>query len=210
MTSPDTAGQPARKVEFARARGVPEVRDSPWTGAQVVAGLRRVHQESVAYWTASYRDDEFFRRPEPEVWAPVDQVRHLTKSCRAIAKGFETPRLLLALRFGVALRPSRTYIAFVHVYEERLRRGVRRNPFAPRALEPHEQTAEGRALVMQQHAESVERLCRAVERYPEWSLDRLRARHPALGMITMRELAMFALLHNVHHVHVAERRRLDR
>lgn len=162
------------------------------------------------YWRVMYPDDAaFFRRIAPEVWAPVDQVRHLTKSCRAIAKGFEMPRALLALRFGVPLRRSRDYRTLVDVYEQRLRRGVRQNPFAPRLLEPHEKTPEGRTRVMREHAETIERLCRALERYAEWSLDRLRARHPALGMITMRELAMFALLHNVHHVQVAEQRRVN-
>ena len=199
-----------QQVVFVGVTGPPDVRDAPWTGAEIVAGLRRVHAESDSYWRMAYHDDAaFFRRIAPEVWAPVDQVRHLTKSCRAIAQGFEIPRPLLALRFGVPLRRSRDYRTFLAAYEERLRRGVRQNPFAPRVLEPHEQTPEGRSRVMREHAESINRLCRALERYPEWSLDRLRARHPALGRITMRELAMFALLHNVHHAQVAERRRVN-
>lgn len=198
-----------QKVVFVGSSGPPDVNepDSPWTGAEIVAGLRRVHDESVRYWMVAYRDAEFFRRSAPDVWAAVDQVRHLTKSLRAINRGFEMPRLLLALRFGVAMRPSRDYHAMRRAYEERLPRVPRRNPFAPRALDAHEQTPEGRARVMQQHAVEVERLCRAIGRYPEWSLDRLRARHPLLKLITMRELAMFALMHNVHHVRIAERRR---
>ena len=197
----------SQQVVFVAVKGPPEVKDAPWTGAEIVAELRRVHMESDAYWRASYDDTAFFQRIAPEVWAPVDQVRHLTKSCRAIAKGFELPRAVLAVRFGLPLRRSREYGSVLSGYEERLRRGVRQNPFAPRQLEPHEQNAEGRERVMREHAESIDRLCRAIEAYPEWSLDRFRARHPALGMITMRELAMFAVLHNVHHVHVAEERR---
>jgi len=199
-----------QQAAVAGTKGPPQVTDSPWTGAEIVAGLRRVHAESDIYWRVVYPDDAaFFRRIAPEVWAPVDQVRHLTKSCRAIAKGFETPRALLALRFGVPLRRSRDYRSLLAAYVRRLNRGVWQNPFAPRVLDPHEQTPEGRARAMREHAESIERLCRAIEGYPEWSLDRLRARHPALGMITMRELAMFALLHNVHHVEVAEERRVN-
>jgi hypothetical protein len=195
---------------FAPAHRPPEVTDAPWTGAEIVAGLRRVHTESDVYWRAAYPDDiAFFRRIAPAVWAPVDQVRHLTKSCRAIAKGFEIPRPLLALRYGLPMRRSRDYRTFLASYEERLRRGVRQNPFAPRVLEAHEQTPEVRERIMREHAESIDRVCRAIAAYPEWSLDRLRARHPALGMITMRELAMFALLHNVHHVQVAEERRVN-
>jgi hypothetical protein len=198
-----------QQVAFVSVKGPPDVTDSPWSGSEIVAGLRRVHTESEAYWRAAYADDAFFRRIAPAVWAPVDQVRHLTKSCRAIAKGFEIPRPLLALRYAVPLRRSRDYRTFLAAYEERLRRGVKQNPFAPRVLEEHEQTPEIRERVMREHAESIERLCRAIEDYPEWSLDRFRAKHPALGMITMRELAMFALLHNVHHVQVAEQRRVN-
>ena len=199
-----------QQVVFVPVKGPPDVTDSPWSGAEIVAGLRRVHAESDAYWRVAYPDEAaFFRRIAPAVWAPVDQVRHLTKSCRAIAKGFEIPRALLAMRYGVPLRRSRDYRTFLAVYEERLRRGVKQNPFAPRVLEASEQTPEGRQRVMREHAESIDRVCRAIEGYPEWSLDRLRARHPALGMITMRELAMFALLHNVHHVQVAEQRRVN-
>jgi hypothetical protein len=188
----------------------PEVKDAPWTGAQVIAELRRVHAESDMYWREAFPDNAaFFLRIAPEVWAPADQVRHLTKSCRAIAKGFETPRLFLALRFGVPFRRSRDYHSLLGAYNERMRRGVRLNPFAPRVLDPHEQTPEGRERITREHAESIDRLCRALERYPEWALDRLRVRHPALGKVTMRELAMFALLHNVHHVQVAEERRAN-
>jgi hypothetical protein len=202
VTSPDI-------VESTTRARPPVVQDAPWSGPEIVAGLRRVHDESVRYWDSVYSDDAFFFRIAPEVWSPADQVRHLTKSCRAIAKGFEIPRPMLALRFGLPLRRSRRYDKLLAGYDERLRRGVRQNPFAPRQLEPHEQTTEGRTKVMREHAESIDRLCRAIASYPEWSLDRLRARHPALGMITMRELAMFALLHNVHHVQVAEHRRAN-
>ena len=201
---------PQQQVAFVPLKGPPEVIDAPWTRAEILAGIRRVHTESDAYWRAAYPDDAaFFRRIAPEIWAPVDQVRHLTKSCRAIAKGFEIPRPLLAVRFGLPLRRSRDYRTFLAAYEDRLRRGVRQNPFAPRVLEPHEQTPDGRERVMREHAESIDRLCRAIEGYADWSLDRFRARHPAMGMVTMRELAMFALLHNVHHARVAEERRLN-
>jgi len=201
---------PQQQHVSAAVQPTPKVTDAPWKGADIVAGLRRVHAESEIYWPTAFPDDSaFFHRIAPEVWAPVDQVRHLTKSCRAIAKGFEIPRGLLAVRYGIPLRRSRDYATFLALYEERLRRGVRQNPFAPRILDAHEQTPDGRARVMREHAESIVRLCDAIERYPEWSLDRLRAKHPALGMITMRELAMFALLHNVHHVQVAEDRRVN-
>lgn len=185
---------------------VPDVPGTPHACGEIILELRRVHSESVAYW-ATYSTPEFFHRPAADVWSPADQVRHLTKSLRGIIVGFEMPTLLLILAFGVARRPSRGYQEFCAEYEATLRRGARAGRFAPRALDASEQTGEGRVALMQQHATAVERLCDALGKWSERALDRLRIRHPALGKLTAREMAMFALLHNVHHTHVAERRR---
>ena len=194
---------------MATTSGVlPAVNGSPRSGGEIVAELRRVHTESVAYWSG-YSTPEFFARSSPEVWAPADQVRHLTKSMRAINVGFELPRLLLLLRFGIARRASRSYGQFRADYAEALRRGASAGPFAPRALDAEQCTETGRRRVMAEHAAEMERFCRALATWSEASLDRLRLPHPLLGTLTAREMAMFALVHNVHHVQVAERRRVS-
>jgi hypothetical protein len=38
-------------------------------------------------------------------------------------------------------------------------------------------------------------------------LDRLRLPHPGLGLLTVREMLLFTLYHNTHHVLGVERRR---
>ena len=187
---------------------LPVVNGSPRSGAEIIAELRRVHGESVAYWSA-YPTPQFFARSSPEVWAPADQVRHLTKSMRAINVGFALPRLLLLLRFGIARRASRSYAQFRADYDDALRRGGSAGPFAPRALDAEQYTDTGRERIVTEHESEVERLCRALAKWSEASLDRLRLPHPLLGKLTAREMAMFALVHNVHHVHVAERRRVS-
>jgi hypothetical protein len=188
---------------------VPEVRGSPRSGSELVAELRRVHVESVAYWSG-YERERFFTRAAADVWAPVDQVRHLTKSMRAICVGFEMPRLLLLLRFGFTRRPSREYHAFRADYEGVLARGARAGRFSASALPVAEHTEDTRVRTMQYHAAAVERLCIALEGWSERWLDHLIIPHPILGRLTAREMAMFALLHNVHHARVAERRRTGR
>jgi hypothetical protein len=174
-------------------------------GTEIVSELRRVHAESVEYWRG-FSTPEFFKRPAVDVWAPVDQVRHLTKSMRAMRRGFDTPKVLLFFRFGIALRPSRPLEELRDAYGARLR-PFPRNPFAPRALDIADQNEAGRSREMQAHAAAVDDLCRAISRWGERSLDRFVLPHPLLGRITAREMGTFAVIHNVHHVRVAEQRR---
>ena len=176
-------------------------------GSEIVSELRRVHAESVEYWHG-YSTAEFFQRPSADVWAPVDQVRHLTKSMRAMRRGFEMPKVLLFLRFGIALRPSRELAEIRDAYGAKLR-PFPRNPFAARELDVADRTEAGRTREMQAHATTVDELCRAVARWSEASLDRFVLPHPLLGRITAREMATFAVIHNVHHVRVAEQRRRE-
>ena len=58
---------------------VPTLETAPTAPGALAAEARRIHAESVRYWSA-YPLDAFFRRPGPDVWAPADQVRHLSKS----------------------------------------------------------------------------------------------------------------------------------
>lgn len=187
---------------------LPDVLRDPATAADVAAELRRVHDESAGYW-ASYALEEFFRRPLPDVWAAAEHVRHLTKVVRAIARGFGMPRLLLGLRFGWSRRPSRSYTALRADYDGALARGGRAGRFAPSPIAPGAQGEPDRARIMQHHAQAVDGLRTVLARWPERALDRYRLPHPLLGKLTAREMAFFCLLHNVHHVHVAERRRRE-
>ena len=175
-------------------------------GPEIVSELRRVHAESVEYWSG-YSTTEFFQRPAAEVWAPVDQVRHLTKSMRAMRRGFDMPKVLLFFRFGIALRPSRPLEELRNAYGAKLR-PFPRNPFAARELDTADRNDAGRSREMQAHATAVDELCRAIGGWSESSLDRFVLPHPLLGRITAREMATFALIHNVHHVRVAEQRRV--
>ena len=60
---------------------------------------------------------------------------------------------------------------------------------------------------MDRHAAAIEEFAQAVSQWRPPALDRTRLPHPLLGRLTVREMVHFTLLHNVHHVAVAERRR---
>lgn len=196
-------------VAFAlTSPALPTIDAAPDSAAGLADEARRIHRDSVAYWSA-YSTDEFFRRPSPEVWAPVDQVRHLTKSIRAVNKGLSLPWPVVLLRFGFGRRPSRTFDVLRADYSAVLSRGARAGAFAPAPIAPGEANEAGRARLMSYHATAVDAFANRLARWPRFALDRCRMPHPALGMLTVREMVYFTLLHNVHHVHVAERRRLE-
>ena len=193
-----------RSASFPR---VPVFVGTATTAAELAAECRRIHAESVAYWRA-FPDESFWRRPAPEVWAPADQVRHLTRSIRAVNQGLAIPRPLLALFFGLARGNTRSFSALRDRYSDVLANGGSAGGYAPRALSAAEATEAKRASVMAEHASVVERFASAIARWPERALDRYQLPHPLLGKLTVREMAQFTLLHNAHHVAVAERRRL--
>lgn len=186
---------------------VPTLVAAPDSSRALAAEARRIHAESVRYWSA-YPPDSFFRRPAPDVWAPADQVRHLTKAIRAVNRGLRLPRVVLLLLFGPSRR-SRSFEVLVADYKAVLAGGGRAGRFTPAAVEATEQGDAGRARIMAWHAAAVDAFASVLERWPDRALDRYRLPHPLLGRLTVREMAYFTLLHNVHHVNVAERRRRE-
>ena len=185
---------------------VPSLVTVPEFPSALAAEARRIHTESVRYWSA-YPLEAFFMRAAPEVWAPADQVRHLTKAVRAVNRGLALPRLVLLLLFGWSRRPSRAFDTLAADYKAALAAGGRAGRFTPPAVAQTEQTETGRARIMAYHASAIEELSHAVERWSARALDRYRFPHPLLGKLTAREMVYFTLLHNVHHVQVAEGRR---
>jgi hypothetical protein len=187
---------------------LPDVTDAPATRAAIVAALERVHRESVAYWQ-TYPTPLFFA-PLGTSWAPADHVRHLTKSVRAVAAGLRWPRLVLRVAFDRPRRPSRAYDVLRADYRAALARGGQAGKYAPSPIAVAGRSLEDtRAQIMAYHAAAVDALGEAADRWAEAALDRYQLPHPLLGPLTIRELLAFTLYHNVHHVHVAERRRRE-
>src|SRR5687768_10091147 len=125
---------------------VPGIVSAPPAPRALAAEAHRIHAESVRYWTA-FDTESFFKRPAPDVWAPADQVRHLTKSIRAVTRGLRVPRLLLLARFGWHRGASRSLESLTADYHRALDAGGRAGSFAPVTLDTSELNADGRARI---------------------------------------------------------------
>lgn len=174
------------------------------SGADLADAILALHGESVAYW-ATLATGRFLE-PIGDAWSPAENVRHLSKSMRAVSQGLRLPRWLLWLAFRGGRGVSRGYEEMRQVYLDRLARGASAGRFAPsRAPVPADPEAE-RARIMGAHAAAVHDLAALVRRWPDAALDRRRLPHPLLGPLTVREMLAFTLYHNRHHMEVVRRR----
>lgn len=176
----------------------------PETGPEIRAALGEVHRASVRFWEAL--DTSVFMARIGDAWSPADNVRHLTKSVRAVTKGLRMPRLALLLVFGRAKRPSRRYAEVVAWYRARLAQGADAGRFSPEDRPAPADAEAERARIMRFHATALDELDAVIARWPEGPLDRRRLPHPLLGPLTVREMLFFTVYHNQHHVANVRRR----
>jgi DinB superfamily len=178
--------------------------ESPASRDEICAALEQLHTESVEYWSSFATKD--FLAPIGDAWSPADNVRHLTKSMRAVSRGLRLPRLFVRIAFRAANRPSRTFEKMRDDYRATLARGGKAGRFAPSAMEGTVDPDAYRAQIMGYHAVSARELCAQAAHWSERDLDRLQLPHPLLGALTVREMLLFTLYHNSHHVEGVRRR----
>lgn len=170
---------------------------------QIIEALESVHEDGVEYW-ARFSTPAFFA-PMGSHWSPAEHVRHLTRSMSPLLPVLRVPRMALRVAFGSPTSPSRTVEQIAASYEQALAEGGTAGRYTP----SHENESGDdvrRNAIMDHHSETLRGLTQAMERWSEAQLDSYRLPHPLLGKLTVREMMLFTLLHNRHHVEVAERR----
>lgn len=172
--------------------------ESAFTAEEIAAALRALHAESVRYWSSL--PTVRFLAPLGTAWSPADNVRHLTKSVRAVSAGLRTPRWILWFAFRGARKSSRSYVEVRETYRARLALGASAGRFSPDARPGAAEPEAERARIMERHALAIEEMAGLVLRWPELALDGRRLPHPLLGPLTVREMLLFTLYHNRHHV----------
>ena len=180
--------------------------DVPYTHATLIEGLAAA-ERAVGEFFGSLSADEFVRR-ESSAWTPAEHLEHLNTAVKAVAAGFEMPRWLLRLRFGLPRRSSRTYEQLRDDYRALLEQGAgATGRFVPgRGGAGDDDAIVQRTRSLSRWYRANERLRSALERWKERDLDRVQLPHPILGRITAREMVLFTIYHNHHHIAAAGRR----
>jgi hypothetical protein len=176
----------------------------PHTGGEIAASIRRLHEESERFLAAI--SPAAFVAPQGEKWSPADHVRHLAKSTYPLARALGIPRLGIRVLFGGHAGASRSLPVLREDYLERLKAGGTAGRFAPapRPLPDDPEAYRLRLLASWRTAAASVR--RKMQRWPEPALDRHRLPHPLLGRISVREMLLFTLYHNAHHLNLVASR----
>ncbi len=173
---------------------------------EIIEALEVAHERAVDYWS-DYSTAAFFTRMDAH-WSASEHVRHLTRAMTPLLPVLRVPRVALRMAFGAATRPSRSMSELQSLYSAALQAGGTAGLYTP----PPDRGAADmvrRNRIMDTHSETLRGLTQAMERWSEAQLDAHRLPHPLLGKLTVREMMLFTLLHNQHHVTVAERRRVE-
>ncbi len=178
----------------------------PYSKSEILEALSSAESE-VAGFFGSLSDEELTLRVG-DTWTPTEHLQHLNTSVSAVARGFSMPPLLLRLRFGRARAPSRTFEQVRDAYRAQLEAGGRSTAeFEPpreklSAAEANRRKAELLARWSRVNA----RLRVALEKWKERSLEGILLPHPLMGKLTAREMLLFTLYHNGHHMQGVMRR----
>lgn len=166
----------------------------------IVARLKRL--QTAVNDTVAAMTPEQFERVTGEEWSAADYLKHLILSVKPFARVVSLPLDKLHEMFGVPDRGSMTYEAFVELYNRRLEEGMRAELVS--AVTPVEyrlppETTDLKATLLMAWNEGNDRLIATVNTLDEEVLDRYQLPHPAVGLITLREMLYFTAHHNKLH-----------
>lgn len=177
---------------------------SPDDKASLIRALGALERESSRYlepWTT----DRFFA-PQGDKWSPAEHVRHLSKSVRPVAMALRIPKLVLALRFGIARGESASFEAIRARYHRQLESGADAGRYGPSDRASELEPEAWKRQILARWTRVNDDLIAALEGWRERALDRYRLPHPLLGKLTVREMLFFTVYHNAHHPRrIAER-----
>jgi hypothetical protein len=149
-------------------------------------------------WFSAIPADQFFIR-EGEVWSASDNVDHLIKSIKQIARAMNLPKIGVHGMFGKAQRSSRAYTELCTVYEDAIAKGAKASGrFLPDQESPVNPQAQKQELLAQLDLTGGT-LLSVLGIWEEEELDLYQLPHPVLGNLTVREMLFFSIYHTLRH-----------
>lgn len=165
--------------------------------SELLSKLKDSNQR-VVNWFAEIPSNEFFQR-EGEVWSASDNLDHLIKSHKPIAKALKLPTFTLRTMFGSPNQPSRSYETICQVYKDALAAGgVASGRYLPDLQNPTNPESSKNDLLNQFSKASAE-LVSVAEKWSDDDLDGYLLPHPLIGKLTIREMLYFTIYHNLRH-----------
>lgn len=167
--------------------------NEPWTGVEILVALETGARELEAYFSSI--PDEAFFDGDDAAWSPAHHLSHVTRSNLLVTRGLKAGSALPAHASG----RSRTHGGILAVYRTGLvaaRETLKRTNPVPPTVE----TGATRDRLVAEYANAARGLREASAAWSEADLDARAMRHPLLGMVSTREMLLFILIHDRHHL----------
>lgn len=174
---------------------------NPVSKSDVMDALRPV-QRGLAETVATMPRDHFERPIDEGLWSPDFYLRHLILSSKPFVRVLEMRPDGARRLFPPPERPSMSYAELVNLYETKLAEGVRAEAVpqvTPDGYRFPDDVTDRQAFLLRTWNDTGDRLSAALDQWSESDLDAIQIPHPAIGMLTVREMLFFTLHHNTLH-----------
>lgn len=168
------------------------------TKSELIAALKDSNVRAENWFNAMPADDFFTRHGE--VWSPSDNVDHLIKAVKPVAKALRLPKFTLQAMFGKAEKPSMTYDELCKVYRDEIARGAQASGrYLPKQESPTDDADEKKKILLEEWSKANVELISVLEKWDEDEFDQYLLPHPLIGKLTVREMIFFTIYHNLRH-----------
>lgn len=151
---------------------------------------------------APLSNEQFFAPLDGDKWSVAENLQHLFLSARPVARVLAGPREFLA-QFGKPSQPSRSYEQLLADYKRTLREtGIK----APASMVGRAEDLTDRSAVTDRFSQAHQGVATALINWTDDELDAYYIPHPALGLLTIREMVYFTILHVDHHLDLTRER----
>ena len=158
-----------------------------------------VSNQRVIDWFTTISAENFFAR-YGEAWSASDNVDHLIKAHKPIAKVLKLPKITLRAMFGKPAKASMSYEELCQIYREEIARGAQASGrYLPSQESPDSGTETKKKELLEQFSKASTELIAAIEKWEDKELDDYLLPHPILGKLTIREMLFFTIYHNLRH-----------
>ena len=146
-------------------------------------------------WIVVHDDAQFEVSNRPGKWTTGQHIDHLIRSTAPINKMFKLPKFVLKYKFGVNNRSERTFDETHQRYLKALENGMKSfGRFSPKEIKNSDKAQKLSELKCQG-----KKFVANINKQSEENLSKYIVPHPAIGYLTLRELAYFTAFHTKHH-----------
>ena len=178
----------------------------PYTKRSLIKAVQKSQNDVTAFF--SNLSLEAFYQTQTDAWSPAENLQHLIKSVKPVSLSMKLPKFVLAALFGRSTRVSRRFANITAMYRDELQKGATASWFfRPAQRITKEDDAETRRhQLLQKWEKAGSDLLTQLLKWSEQDLDRYRLPHPILGKLSVREMLLFTIYHDTHHIMGVKRR----